>query len=215
MHFCHAFFYQDQQVRAPCHVAWLSEDSNALYIGMSLHIMRQKWLSFPGPVKTEHYCVSSNACTVYRVHSCQKTHFAAQRDSFVIAKKRSGEQSEIFPDDMALRTSWCSFAHPWRLAFQHPGGGNCLAWCHLMSAWNKNNWQRNPAQTEHGLRGKASTWMSACAYTIQKKPCPKKTMSPKIRQNSMPCSASSTKGWLLIVFVGRWELPSPAQLQAV
>lgn len=150
------------------------------------------------------------------MHSCQK--HTVRSDPFVIAKKRSGEQSKIFPDQCSLPTMSGQMHQSTRAAggpqdflmlFRTPlAAGFPTPWqwqsC-LIFAWS--NGQRNPAQTEHGLRGKASTWISEylCLLTPYKNQFSKKTMSPKIHQNSMPCSACWTK-WL-IVFVGGWEAP--------
>lgn len=82
---------------------------------------------------------------------------------------------------------------------------------HTLGRWLSNTLavtvlQRNPAQAEHGQRGKASTWnICVCLIllTPYKSQCPKKTMSPKIHQNSMPCSACWTRGWSYLLVDGK------------
>lgn len=82
---------------------------------------------------------------------------------------------------------------------------------HTLGRWLSNTLavtvlQRNPAQAEHGQRGKASTWKSVSAYTIQK---------PVSKENHEPQSSSEFNALFcllnkrLIVFVGGWETPFP------
>lgn len=80
---------------------------------------------------------------------------------------------------------------------------------HTLGRWLSNTLavtvlQRNPAQTEHGLRGKASTLNICVAYTKQK---------PVSKENNEPQNSSEFNALFcllnkrLIVFVGGWETP--------